>query len=418
MSEMVLTQTIVNGCRVDFEYTYPEHWNAFVANPGERLFSEYGFDLKDVPISVLNIQFVANMLTLAMFENGSIYVEELDRTFYEAIPDILDGYRALYPDRSIGCSVICKKLVDNSYAPEEEKVMAFTGGVDATSAMAGYICEKLVLANIWGGDIRLDNAVRYNAHKQYFQRLAQQYGFGFAPVKSNFRFIYVDSKIPYKFAHDWWCAVGHSVQILAVLTPIAYHKKAEKIYMASSYPFKEHEKSKVADCNYMPIVNAFRFGSCLTQQCDTQKTRAEKVQNIIATLSPQKEGQINILACWNHKKDSLVNCCRCEKCARTIMNIKACKADPNLFGFTSDDSTYAYIKDLVATRNNLPAEMWEEIQNAFLSEKAYWRKDRTVSWILKVKINQPKKPGLAKRAYWKARVLGSRVKRKLLSVIK
>lgn len=418
MREIVLKQTLVNDNRVEFDYVYPEEWHPFVVDPNEKLFAEYGFGLTDIHHSILNVLFVANVLTISMFENRTICVDELDKEFYRAIPQILDGYRALYPDRDIGCTVKCTRLIDNSYTPSEYKILAFTGGVDATSAMATHVQELLVLANIWGGDIRLDNQGRYFAHKQYFERLAHRYGYGFEPVKSNFRFIYDDTVIPYKFAHDWWSAVGHSLLIVATFAPIAYQLRSPKIYLASSYTEAEYAKGGLACCNSPQIVDAIAFASCRAEQSDRKLSRGQKIDNIVEKLSPKEKNEIQILACWNHQKDSVVNCCYCEKCARTIMNITACKTDPSLFGFDVDNRTYLHIRRMVLTQRNLPEKMWTEIKEEFVKNRRYWKRNKNLKWILKVDINNPPKPSVIKRGYWKIRLMGSRIKNKIQDLIK
>ena len=418
MCKVVLKQTTVTRNRVDFSYLYPDAWNVFVCDPSERLFAEYDFDLAEVPKSILNILFVSNMLVLAMFEDGNIYVDELDRDFYEAIPNILDGYRWLYPDRKIDCHVHCQQLVDNRYTPSETRLLAFTGGVDATSALASHAEEKLVLVNIWGGDIRFDNEVRYQSHARYFRQLAQNMGNGFALVKSNFRFLYNDSKIPVQFDQDWWAAVGHSLLIIATFAPIAYRFKAEKIYMGSGYTTKEYLERRPASCNYSGIVNAVRIASCAAVQCDGDLTRTEKINNITQKLNLEKTGKIQILACWRHLKDSTVNCSGCEKCARTIMNIIACKADPNMFGFNVTDRTYTHIRVLIGGSRDLPEEMWREIQQAFQADKPYWKKNKRVNWIFKLKINQPNRNFfyISMKLYWGLRRICGLIKRKLMNI--
>lgn len=417
MQKIILKNTIVNGYRVEFDYDYPEEWGDFIVDPTEKLFAEYDFLLHDIPKSILNILFVSNVMLLAMFHNGVIILDELDKSFYDSIPNILNGYRELYPDRNINITINCSDIKSYQLKKTNKKIVAFTGGVDATSAVASHINEDLIIANIWGGDIKLDNPIRHNAHVKYFEQFAKEHRYCFHSVSSNFRFIYDDRYIPDHFNHDWWCAIGHSVLIPVFLIPLACKYKAN-IYLASTYTKKEYSENIIHDCNYYGIVNSIRFSNLKTIQCDENISRSEKIINIISAFNPKKTGEIQLLSCWNHKKNSIVNCCNCEKCYRTIMDIKSNQFDPELLGYNVDDDIYKRIKVYLSTKNDLPCDMWRDIQNKFLENKKIWKKDKQVGWILKIKINEPSKNNkllypVYKRFYWKLREIGGRAKRKV-----
>ncbi len=414
MYDIVLKETKVCKNRVEFDYSYPQEWNTIVIDPNERLFFEYGFDITDIPVSILNVLFVSNMLGVTMLENRTIYVEELDETFYHAIPKILDGYQSVYKDQTVSCTVICEKLVKNTYEATETKICAFTGGVDATSAVASHFDEKLLLCNIVGGDIKLNQTKRIATYRSYFETFAQRYDFGFESLKSNFRFLYDDRKI--SFSHsvgsDWWAAIAHALYIPCAMIVVAYKYKADKIYLASTYTVEEIETRSIASSNDIRIINQIAATSCQVEQVDSELGRSEKIKNIAMCFTPEKAGQIKLLACWNHESEVAENCSSCEKCMRTIMNIRACKADPCLFGFAVDAEKYAQIKKFVCQSPILPHAMWAEIQQEFLKDKAYWKQDKDVSWILSLAINEPEKNrkllySLPLRAYWKVRhILG------------
>lgn len=241
-----------------------------------------------------------------------------------------------------------------------------------------------------GGDIRLNNPGRQQAHIAYFHELAKKYGYDVAVPKSNFRFLYDPQNIPYKFEHFWWGAFGHSIAIIGILVPIAYYKKAQYIYMGSSYERNEHEEKHIHDCNYAPIINNIRFASGCGQQCDTYLKRSQKINNIISAFNVNKDNKIKILSCWNQKKQIGIggNCCHCEKCARTIMDIIVNGGDPVYFGYDVDSKTFGFIKDYVSGAYNLPIEMWEDIQSAFMKDRDKWKKDKRVNWIFKVEIGK------------------------------
>lgn len=66
MWKTVLKDTVVKENRVTFIFDYPEDWDDFVVDKNERMFSEYGFSLDQIPVSILNVQFVASAMVLNM----------------------------------------------------------------------------------------------------------------------------------------------------------------------------------------------------------------------------------------------------------------------------------------------------------------------------------------------------------------
>lgn len=398
---ITLNRTIISNNRVEFDCNYPIEWNSFLRNQNEFLFIEYDFDITYIPLSIINIPFVANMLCLAMFSGDEIEIDELDKDFYECIPNVIDGYRELYGERIKNVKIHCKKIAENKYSIDDNspKVCAFTGGVDATSAVASHINENLILCNIWGGDIQLDNIDRHNAHEKYFREFAHRHRYKYHSIKSNFRFMYIENNIPYKFEHDWWAAVEHSIVIISTLMPLSYELKASKIYFGSSYTRKEFESNKTNDSNYVSIVNNMKYSSCIVEQCDENMNRTMKIKNIANKLMPTNIGEINILACWNHKYDTSFNCCSCEKCARTIMNILSTDNDPNLYGFPVTRDTYKWIEEFIQQQTNLNEYMWQEIIDTFKENPKRWKRDKRVKWILNYKVNCPPKHGFVYKKY-------------------
>lgn len=403
MAKIELRRTIVSESRVDYEYDYPESWHPFLVDPQDHLYIEYDFPLAQMPESILNIPFVLNMLMFCMFDGTELYIDRLDKVFYDAVPDILNGYRRLYGDRIKDVKIYCEHLENNAYELSGKNVVAFTGGVDATSAVASHINEKLVLSNIWGGDVRLNNPGRQQAHVAYFHELAEKYGYDVAVSKSNFRFLYDPKNIPYKFDHFWWSAFGHSIAIIGVLVPIAYYKKAQYIYMGSAYEITEQEAKHIPACNYAPIINSIRFASGSGGQCDTYLKRSQKINNIASAFKVNEHNRIKVLACWNQKAQIGVggNCCHCEKCARTIMDIIVHGKDPVHFGFEVEPKTFSFIKDYVFSGRKMPVEMWKDIQSDFMKDREKWEKDKRVNWIFKVEIG--KKRSLFSRVRLKIR---------------
>lgn len=381
----ILKETVVDGNRVDFICDYPEWYAKFKGD--FKLFAEYGFNLENIPKSILNIVFVCNFLPYAMIKGEDILVDELDKTFFDNFPNVLKAYRELYKNDlryPFSFELKVKKLVESSYLPKENKnLIAFSGGVDATSAVASYADSDNVLANIWGSDIQTENVARYTAQKKYHLEFAKKLNYEYTSVKSNFR----DAEIWDSSFYDGniWLEITYAPDIIGLLIPCVYHFQAKRLIFSSSYARKTYLENKIKDSNYYNIVTSFKFANSFVEQGDADLDRCEKIKNISLRIKKP----ITLLCCWENQK-GLFNCCKCEKCFRTIMNLTVNKQNPNDFGFSVSRNTYIEIREFVK-QNKVPLLFWEEIREYFLREKNFWKKQKEIKWILNIKFNRVRK---------------------------
>lgn len=98
------------------------------------MFAEFGFDISNIPKSVLAVPVLSNIMQFAWLFDCLIWIEEVDQQFYECLPKIKRGFQEMYRNYSFGGSLIAAKVVNNGYHAEKESALLFTGGVDATTS--------------------------------------------------------------------------------------------------------------------------------------------------------------------------------------------------------------------------------------------------------------------------------------------
>ena len=74
-----------------------------------------------------------------------------------------------------------------------------------------------------------------------------------------------------------------------------------------------------------------KYASCKIVHDGYEYTRQDKIHNICKFLERSNEKSVQLRVCW--KSSGGENCCECEKCYRTILEILVEKKDPNDFGF-------------------------------------------------------------------------------------
>ena len=201
MKRIILKNIVVKGNRVEYIAEYPSEFAKFISKNSTNLFVEYPevYNLEKVPLGILTIPFVANTLTVSMLLNMSISVPELDGTYMRSINTIKMVYKRMYPYMKTNFTVIADKLTDTKYSGDKS-LLFFTGGLDATSALASLYNKKPLLVNIWGGDIPTADTISHQETERYFSDLTSTTGLSYIFVKSNCRELYNEQLVTKKCA--------------------------------------------------------------------------------------------------------------------------------------------------------------------------------------------------------------------------
>ncbi len=306
---------------VSFTYEKPKEIGKFFSQEND-FFYEYpcGFDLSNVPNSILAIPFVMNFMPIAWMTNTSIHVDELDKSFYDCIPHILNGLKRVYPEVRFGGELIVDKVEENIYVTDGRPAILFSGGVDAMSVLASHYKEQPTLVNVWGADVTLDDYDNHDVIDRDLSVIAKNVGVDYFYVKSSLRFCFVESELHKEFApilkDYWWHGIQHSIGLLSLLAPYDYLCHVPVNYIASS--FTEKQIGKVRCVNFPFIDDCVKIAStkCIEDGFDLR--RIDKIMQIIAFAS-DKNTTLNMKVCFNPILGQ--NCCECEKCLRTIAAI-------------------------------------------------------------------------------------------------
>ena len=330
MDKFELKKIIVYKNKIMYEYNFSGKWCDLLTT--NKFFCEYDFDLKNVPESILVIPLLCNLLPISWVFNLNIKINEVDENFFNCIEDIKRGYQNMFPKIEMNGNINVKKILKNTYNPQKNGTL-FSGGVDAFNTLFQHISEKPVLLTVWGADVKLDDEDGWNKTKKHSIDTASQFGLDFSFVKSNFRtFINYKnlSKYVRRFVNDeWWHGFQHGIGILGLMSPIAYIKKFNNIYIASS--FTSEYKGKYTCASDPTIDNYLKFSSCKVIHDGYNFNRQDKIKNICDFVEKNNVKNIELKVCWENNGGN--NCCECEKCCRTILGLLVEGKDPNNFGF-------------------------------------------------------------------------------------
>lgn len=173
-----------------------------------KLKIEYSTDISQVPEEITVIPFITGILPMIYLEDITIYVDKIDKDFYEAFEAIREGYKQMLPKGEWKGRIEAKEIIDNSNHPNpEKKSVFFSGGVDSTSSLATHIKENPEFILIWGSDILQNNEKSWETAKKIAQETANEFGNNTNYISSNFRFYINENALTTKYRELLPCSM-------------------------------------------------------------------------------------------------------------------------------------------------------------------------------------------------------------------
>ena len=330
--------------RLEYSYTVEGDWSRYF-EPANPMWAEYSVPVDQVPDSIAVIPLIGNVIVLASLMDADIYVDEIDREFYECIEEFLQGYDTIMPKHvhfKLQNIVHAGKVVENPLCQQaqEENMLFFSGGVDATCTLVDHLEEKPALVTIWGADIPWDKEDVWQKALQFNQQVADTYGLNLLTIRSNFRKSLQDDHVNdycQELVQDWWwSAFHHSVAMMCLAAPLAAGRR-KHLYFGSTYSAKDHKEWGSYVTASDPLVDDHvRFAGCQVVHDGYQYSRFDKIQRI-SSFYDQQEQKPYLRVCYLSNTGK--NCGKCEKCASTMMALLLSGSDPADYGFPYDPGT-------------------------------------------------------------------------------
>ena len=324
-----LDRVEVNRNLVKFYYSVSEglkrYFNADV------MFLEYEQDMSTVPLSILTIPFVSCMAGLSWLTNSMLFVDEIDRSFYDSFFRIKRAYQELFYNYTLKGVLVPSILRNNNMVQSSEALLLFGGGVDCHCSYVNNKERIKSLCNIYGWLPTMDaNSKVDESDKQSVEAFAAQEGIKADHVRSNFAFLFNDTLIKQTFKFEYqmsyWYSFLHSLAFISISVPLCYENGMSNIIIGSSFT---KGRTNVKCGSYVTTDSEFCFaGNGVVNHDGFNLDRQAKVKVLVEyQKSLGKPYPIQVCSFNDH------NCCKCEKCFRSIIAIIAEGGDPKDFGF-------------------------------------------------------------------------------------
>lgn len=384
---------------IRYKFRYSEELKKYFT--GEDFCITYPEKIELVPDGVLAIPFATNTLQIAWLADCELIIPELDRDFYESIPNFLNGFIKMYPEATFAGKLSVAKIVDCQPVKKGGSASFFSGGLDATTTLLRHIDENPHLLAIWGSDVAYNNEAGWKVVEEGLQETASQYGLSLAVIRSGFRefddVVNLTEDFQGVLQTSWWYGVKHGIGLIGHAAPYAWLHGVNIVYIASSNCV---EDGKVRCASDPSIDSNVAFCGCKVMHDAYDMDRQKKTNYIVNYHKNHPEVKIKLHVCWQSNKGS--NCCCCEKCCRTMTGLLIAGEDPYSFGFLHSVDAIEKVYQLIALRyTNLAAYtswqfMQEDLKGKWDSMAHLPYRDK-MSWMLDFDFAHPEENECRKR---------------------
>lgn len=387
MNKIKITKVEVRGATVKYHYDLTGEWKKYFCQ--EEMEITYSIDIQNVPQSVLVVPFICNILPIVWLCDAEIHTEFIDKDFYNNVEKIKEGYRKMYPMLEFKGKIVAD--VRENIPLENKRTVAcfFSGGVDAYTTLIRHLEDKPALLTIWGADVKLTDEEGWRNVTSHIQNVAEEFGLEYIYVKSNFRQMIKEGllrELVKVSGEGWWHGFQHGIAIIAHAAPIAYAYGLKHVYIASSFPQKMAGRYTCA--SDPTIDNHVHYCKCDTVHDGYEMDRQEKVRYLIAQ-NKRYDKDIKLRVCW--KSTGGRNCCHCEKCYRTILEIVSEGGDPNEYGFEWKDADIRNCKNdmlyRISSQQFCIMQYYPSIQEAMKENAEKIDNIAKYDWFLKIDFN-------------------------------
>lgn len=354
---------------------------------GKPFTVEYCVNIEQVPDAIAVIPFVCSVLPIIWLTDARLIVEELDKAFWECLPLVKGGYETMFPESTFAGEIQCADRVSFENPSADQSAVFFSGGLDAVHTLVTHLQEKPALICIWGADIRFENRQGWEKVHRGISAYAEQYGLTETVIRSSFREFDNEGLLHREFYErlqdGWWHGVKHSLGLLGHSAPYAYLFGISTVYLASS----NCPQDGPVRCASNPLTDDHvRFGFTRVVHDGFAFSRQDKLRSIVKYANAEG-ARPGLRVCWESQSGR--NCCRCEKCFRTMAGLVAEGALPEEYGFEDAPRMLGLSREYMIDRHMLSqttAERhWLHIQAGMrrnlktVKRSPYWK---AVRWML------------------------------------
>ena len=317
-----------------------------------KLVSEYDRSIVGLDPGILQIPAVAGVITVAWAVGADVYVEELDKTYFDSLNKIKTVLKRWHPNFSF--SHVNVENVVSSRFQNTGSGLLFTSGIDSITSYIKHRQDRPALIYIWGAEVRFDDKEKWRKVRIILSDFAGKEKAKLHVIRSNIPRIDNRHVLLREFGLDWWLQVSHSIVLTGLCAPLASTAGIKTVLIAShsAGDFKSQFGSEPE------VDNNISWGDIKVVHDNFEMSRQLKLRCLLKDYV-RTHGYIFLKVCNNTRRPES-NCGNCEKCLRTIGELALEGIDPNRCGLS-----------------NVSGKTFDNLKEAFLKGKLFRKK-----WIV------------------------------------
>lgn len=329
---------------------------------GDCMFCEFEHDMADVPQGILAMPFVGSFVSLTWICDAVLWLPVLDRTYYNSMKRVKVALQEMhynYPFRGR----LVPAILETNLMPESDNAMLlFGGGVDAHCS---YIRHRECITDIiniqgWFDSLGSTDKAAEDDWTEC-DRLADREQVFSNKVRSNFASIFngqlFDKKYKKRLHDSWWHGFQHAQAFLSIAAALAFKLKVSHLIIGSSNTFGDF-----VSCNSDVTTDGeMQFAGVGQTMHDGYELNRQEKMRVIVNYQRKSDSAYPIKVCSFNDH----NCCQCEKCFRTILEIIAEGGDIKKLGFSIDTSLIKFFQTTMEKR----LALW----GYQIERKVYWK---------------------------------------------
>ena len=388
MKEIRLNAICKKGREIQFDYEV--HGEIARYFTGKPFVIEYPDCVETVPDSVACVPFVCNVLPIIWLTDSVLVLPELDKTFYESIPEFKKGYVEMFPEADFKGTIVVDQMVENHYSNTGKAAMFYSGGLDSVQTLISHLEERPVLLAVWGSDIQYENEKGWKLVHKVITDTAHRFQLQEGIIHSTFREFDNETLLGKSYAEqlkdNWWHGLKHSIGLLGHVAPYAWIHQINIMYFAATNCPAD---GKVRCASDPSIDNYVKFADCNVVHDGFAYSRQDKVHNLVEFCKKKNE-YFSLHVCWQSQSGS--NCCYCEKCYRTMSELLAEGENPENFGFHNAKTGLKDMRYFLITNPPAYKNFWIDIKERAVENRKKVCKTqyyKEFKWIFNADFEHP-----------------------------
>lgn len=350
-------QTITYRLNKEFHATYLRD-NFFVTY-------QHDINLMDLDYSIITMPLIMNTISIIWISGKEYYIESMDKNLYESLEIVHEIFKRFYPKTSWNGRLIPKKLIESAPTTKNlssQIAIPFSNGLDSVCTSIRYHDTPQLLMTVRGcPDTPLDSwNVNWQTTQKAISHFAKTHGHNVSYVHSNFHEFF-DWDLLRNISPEitnWRMDTIEDLGWIGLAAPIVVAKNIQKLVLASNEDWSILHPG--ASCPL--VIDTVSFKN-VTITCDAFDMCRPEKNNCIATICTAHALEKPKMFVCEHVAAERKNCCKCQKCAITILSFLLINEDPKAYGFAIDRDDFL---------NHFKTEYFKE--NLYSPHRACWFK--------------------------------------------